>query len=397
MVKGDVAALVGKPGFSLLNGMVQDFVHPGDVGAGGNDRRQVLQSALEGVVEPGYHQQEQEEGQHVQAALHQQDGARQGHGGYAQAQNERGGHHKGRQAKLIDDGAALHGANLLFQHPEEFLFRVVGLQVLQRFDALLNAVRAGHFGVHGFLIEPFLHPGGEADNGKGHGHHPQGGQRHAPVVEEQARRHQQAGKDGAGQLRDEVRKALFQERAVGHDGAGQVGQVLLSEEGQGELPQPFRQGNPPHAAFGVGGKVGGVVLYIGGQQNQPHADRAADGIEGRPAFGNAAAHQVTDQAVEQSYRKHKGNVLQDAGYATLYQIPGALLGEGVALLQPSCHLTAPPSAPSIERKSDNPATSAGTGRLAPAAPGWSRFARCARPRPHKWCPRPPPWKDGGQP
>ena len=38
----------------------------------GNDRRQILQSPLHGVVHPGCRHQKQKQGQHVDAALHQQ-------------------------------------------------------------------------------------------------------------------------------------------------------------------------------------------------------------------------------------------------------------------------------------------------------------------------------------
>ena len=75
MVKGNVIPLIGKAGFALLNGMVKDFIHTGDICPGGNYRRQILQRPLQGIIEPGNHQQEQEEGQNIQTTLHQQNGA----------------------------------------------------------------------------------------------------------------------------------------------------------------------------------------------------------------------------------------------------------------------------------------------------------------------------------
>ena len=106
--------------------MVKDFIHPGNIGSGADHRRQILQGALQRVVQPGHHQQEQKEGQHIQTALHQQDRAHQCNGGDAQLQNERGGHYKGRQAKFIDDRTPLHGTDFLLQPLQILRFGVVG-------------------------------------------------------------------------------------------------------------------------------------------------------------------------------------------------------------------------------------------------------------------------------
>ena len=111
MIKRNVIALVGELIFPLLDRMVKDFIHPGNIGSGADHRRQILQGALQRVVQPGHHQQEQKEGQHIQTALHQ---------------NERGGHYKGRQAKFIDDRTPLHGTDFLLQPLQILRFGVVG-------------------------------------------------------------------------------------------------------------------------------------------------------------------------------------------------------------------------------------------------------------------------------
>ena len=69
MVKLHVTALVGQLGGPLLDGVVQNLVHPGDVGAGADDSSQILQGPLKRIVQPGHHQQEQEKRQKVQASL----------------------------------------------------------------------------------------------------------------------------------------------------------------------------------------------------------------------------------------------------------------------------------------------------------------------------------------
>ena len=52
MVEGNVIAFVGECAFSLLNGVVEDFIHAGDIGAGADNRRQILQRPLQRVIEP---------------------------------------------------------------------------------------------------------------------------------------------------------------------------------------------------------------------------------------------------------------------------------------------------------------------------------------------------------
>ena len=52
MVEGNVIAFVGKSVFSLLNRMIEDFIHAGDISAGADNRRQILQRPLQRIVEP---------------------------------------------------------------------------------------------------------------------------------------------------------------------------------------------------------------------------------------------------------------------------------------------------------------------------------------------------------
>ena len=84
MVEGNIISLVGKFGISLLDRMVEDLIHTGDIGARADNRRQILQCPLQRVVKPRYDKQEQKEGQHVNATTDQQDGARQRNRGNSQ-------------------------------------------------------------------------------------------------------------------------------------------------------------------------------------------------------------------------------------------------------------------------------------------------------------------------
>ena len=72
MVEHDIAALIGQLLAAGLQGSVQNLIHPPHIGTHGDDRRQILQSPLHGVVHPGCRHQEQKQGQYVDAALHQQ-------------------------------------------------------------------------------------------------------------------------------------------------------------------------------------------------------------------------------------------------------------------------------------------------------------------------------------
>ena len=72
MIKHDVAALIGHRFAAGLDWVFQNLIHPPHIGTHGDNRCQILQSPLHGVVHPGCRHQEQKQGQYVDAALHQQ-------------------------------------------------------------------------------------------------------------------------------------------------------------------------------------------------------------------------------------------------------------------------------------------------------------------------------------
>ena len=209
MVEGDIIASIGEPAAALLDGMIEDLVHAGDIGARADDGRQVLQRALQRIIQPGRYQQEHKEGQDIQAALDQKNRTNQRDGGNAQLQDQRCRHHKGGKPKFIENRTALHRTDFLFQPFEVFLFRVVGLQVANRFDTFLNPIGTSDFYVHSFLIELFLHPCGKTHNGKSDRHDPECGKRHAPVNNKQTNGNQNRGNNRSGQFGDKVGKALL--------------------------------------------------------------------------------------------------------------------------------------------------------------------------------------------
>ncbi len=51
MFEGNIAAQIGKRIAAFLGGMAENFVHSGDIRAGADDGRQVLQRALQRIVQ----------------------------------------------------------------------------------------------------------------------------------------------------------------------------------------------------------------------------------------------------------------------------------------------------------------------------------------------------------
>ena len=265
MVEHDIAALIGQLLAAGLQGSVQNLVHPPHIGAHGNDRRQILQSPLHGVVHPGSRHQEQKQGQHVDAALHQQHRAGECHRRNAQLEHHARRGHEQRCFQLCRDGLLFHSPNFAGKTGQIPLLRIAGFQVAEGLDVLLNAVRTGHFRCHGLGLHLVLHPVAAHHDGSGYRDDPQGCQRHPSVKGEQAQGNEHRRDEGAEQTGDEVGAVLFQHLAVCHDGAGQVGKVALAEKGQGQLAQPLRKGQATGAALFISSKIGAVVLEPCGQ------------------------------------------------------------------------------------------------------------------------------------
>ena len=205
-----------------------------------------------------------------------------------------------------------HVPDLLRQATKIGLFRVAGLQIPDGFQIFLDAVGTGHFYGHGLGLDPVLNFVAAQEDGNGYWDHPQGGQGHPPVKDEKAQGDEGRGDQRAKEAGDEMGAGFLQNLAVRHDGAGQVRQVPLSEEGQRELPQPLRKRQPPDAALFVGSEIGAVILEPGGEENQGKAADAPGGIEPGPAY-NSARHQVPHQAVQQARGQHKGHILEGTG------------------------------------------------------------------------------------
>ena len=286
-----------------------------------------MQRPLHGVIQPGGHHQKQEQCQHIDAPVYQQQGAGQCHGSNAQLQHHSGSGDKDGVAQFSGNGLLFHIPNFTGQAEEIAAFCIAGFQVAHGFDILLNAVGTAHFHRHGPGLHPVLHLAAAQQYGNGHRNHPQGSQRHSPVKQEQPQGNEHRGNKRTEQTGDEMRAGFFQHLAVGHNGAGQVGQIPLAKEGQGELPQLLGQGQPPNAAFFIGSEVGAVILNPGCQENQYEAHDTADYIKSGSSF-DGSFHQVADEKIQQTRRQHKGYILQRTGQNAFYQTLCALRGGG---------------------------------------------------------------------
>jgi len=265
MVEHDIAALIGQLLAAGLQGSVQNLIHPPHIGTHGDDRRQILQSPLHGVVHPGCRHQEQKQGQYVDTALHQQHRTGERHRRNTQLEHHAGGGHKQRCFQLCHNRLLFHCPNFVGKARQIPLLRIAGFQVPEGLDVLLNAVRTGHFRRHGPGLHLILYPIAAHHDGSGYRNDPQSRQCHPPLKGEQAQGNEHGRDEGTEQTGDVVGAVLFQYLAVRHDGAGQVGKVSLAEKGQGQLPQPLRKGQAAGAALFIGGKIGVVVLEPCGQ------------------------------------------------------------------------------------------------------------------------------------
>ena len=125
----------------------------------------------------------------------------------------------------------------------------------------------------------------------------------APVKGEHAERNEDRRDERSEKAGDIMRAGLFKHLAVGHDGAGQVGEVALAEERQRQHAQPLREGQAALSALFICCEIGIIILEPCGDENEREADGAAAHIE-RRSSGRSAAHQIADEIIEHTRRQH---------------------------------------------------------------------------------------------
>ena len=220
MLKGDVVALRRKRRLAALHLAVVDLIHAVDVHLQGVHSRQILQGEGHRFVESGDHQQEQKEGDEGQFAADQAHAAYQRYRGHPQLQNHLGWNNEHGRTQFTLDHSTFQHIDFAVQTVEICPFRFVAFQVTDGFQAFLHAVCNGdQSGVlpAGEIVLRFL---GETHNDQCHRQHPQGRDRHLPIVAKQADRYQTSRKNRTIELRDIVGEHLLRGRYVPHDGMG---------------------------------------------------------------------------------------------------------------------------------------------------------------------------------
>ena len=93
-----------------------------------------------------------------------------------------------------------------------------------------------------------------------------------------------------------MRAGLLQHLTVCHDGAGQVGQVALAEEGQRKSAQALGERQAADTALLIGRKVGAVILEPRREKYQRESGHTADDIERRRTLEGSLRHENEDAA-----------------------------------------------------------------------------------------------------
>lgn len=102
-----------------------------------------------------------------------------------------------------------------------------------------------------------------------------------------------------------MREGLFEEGAVGHNGAREVGQVLPSEKRQGKSAQFLRKGDTTNTRIDVSGKKCRIVLEIVSNGNGKDASYSTDSIGNHHGSRDTSCHEIADEEVRQAYRGYE--------------------------------------------------------------------------------------------
>ena len=203
-------------------------------------------------------------------------------------------------------------------------FRIICLQILQTFNALLYAVLQRYICRRSFAVKILLDPRGKQCDHKCHRQNPHRRQSHAPVIGKQAHRNQRGGNDGTGQSGHIMGKCRFKGSTVAHNRTGQIRQIFFPEKGQGYFPQLLGKRDPSDSAFHISGQIRGVILKPGYNKYKDKAAGCACAIQYNPFPVHCPVHHVNNKEIQKPYGNHKGDILRDTCNASLNQIDGSL-------------------------------------------------------------------------
>ena len=221
------------------------------------------------------------------------------------------------------------------------MFRIVALQVPQGLDVFLHMVGQIDFCLLLGAGEMVLHPFRRQHDEERDGNRPYGGQRHTPLEEAEPDREDHGRDHAAIELGNHMGSGVFHRLRVGHDGACQVREVFLGEEGKGEFAEFLRKRDSSCGRFRVCGTIGGIVLPYARRCNQCQA--YSDTADVHPYTGEEpyALQAVSGEQVQQRYRGHQSHVLHhhrgDGGDHVL----GTLVGQCECFLEIAGHTASP--------------------------------------------------------
>ena len=273
---------------ALRHRRVVDFRHAVGGHLGDEQLRDEGQALVEGGIDPGDDQQEQEEQHEVNLAGENPVGAHQDGGGHAQTHDDAGGVDKDAGAQFALDGDLLVVVNLLVQPGQIPGLLVGGADLPDILQGLLDAVGDADGGLFRPLRAAGGEPAGAEQQAEGHGHPPQAGDGQLPVIHQQAHRDERRGEVGAVQIAQHMGPDVLHAVDISHEGLGEVGQVPLAEVAQGQLPQALGQAEAGGLDLVVDQAVGCLVLLQMGEEGQEnkqnHQAEERRGAGQRPAL-----------------------------------------------------------------------------------------------------------------
>ena len=217
---------------TLLRGLLFNGLHAAELEHCVEDLTELHHHTAEWVINAGSCHQEHEEKEQIQFALCQQQRPHQHRGWESQSKEHLRGSNHQAAGHFIADGGMYDPLQLFIQPCQVGILLVVGFQIPDALQKLLDSVGGIQLGLDLFQVHMVLQslaPHKDKDRqDKGR----QNRQRHSPVHEKQAQADDHTADGRSENLGNCIGKDSFQVIAVAHHGSGQVGKVPLAKEGQ---------------------------------------------------------------------------------------------------------------------------------------------------------------------
>ena len=133
---------------------------------------------------------------------------------------------------------------------------------------------------------------------------------------------------------------MLQGLRIRHDGVGQVCQILLSEEGQRQLPQLLRQGDAALAGFNVCCEERGIVLPVIRKEDQYEAGRRKEQVICPPPC-RCTCQIIPGKREQQPDRRHQRDIRSSDRCDRFEHIRGAFFRQRKPFHQNQLHAVSP--------------------------------------------------------